>query len=326
MPDPQPTATSTTVRVEGGYQSPSIILTEKDRPQNIINPGDFLQPNTPYDIYAVLNCIDFIAPDPTSGQITVRFWSFDGGLSLNGICLGKLTNVQLETLGNPFFPITTDKCSNTFMSAPSGMHKCIAVTISNFIYDGTNGFTCQEVTNPSAVPPPVNGCSAWRNTDSIVIPINKPNWNFQVSLGKFNPKFGEMDVELEVKTFYVSAKWNKSKKVLETKKLFRSAGVVSKVPNYLLPGLKETLEKPDLKIKMENAEFLKKAGGITNYLVRYKKNSKNSFEISGGLPKKVNNGDIILVNITAKYEGTKNMKPQSVEFLEVLHVKGDVSI
>ena len=166
---------------------------------------------------------------------------------------------------------------------------------------------------------PDKSCSAWRNTDSQWVSPTGP-WKFKIGLGEYNPKVGPCTVKLEIQTHYVTAGWHKHEKVVETERIFKAAGIQSKVPYFLLPGLKDIIKQADLKINIDKAIHLQPAHGKSYFELEYKKNHDNIFEVSGVVPLHAKKGDVILVNLIAHYNGKEKITAKSVGFLAVLHV------
>ena len=237
----------------GGYQSPDIILTDRttQTPGPIGGmPGGvwdtLLRPDTDYDLAVNLNVTAGIPSEMYWVDVTVRFWSFDGGLGTVGVPLDTqvVTNQLALGLTVPF----TVNCSVPFRSAPAGQHRCAAVSFANVsLTDLTRGTvtqtnqSCPDATDATMVPDPGNGCSAWRNTDSQLVHMRK-RWGMGIGFGARNAPVVPEPVRLVLHTHYVPRAWHDSARVRDTLALMRGAGGGSRVPAYLLPGLRETLQ------------------------------------------------------------------------------------
>ena len=141
------------VYLTGGYQSPGIILTDVS---NVVNgmsngidiplggqPGGpwntLLKPNTDYLFSVILNFTGFSA----AGNVTVRFWTFDGGIGIGGTLLEEQQVSIPPAL--PFSGSMIVVCGKKFHSAMLGMHKCAVVSISNLIFPGgSDNFNCPD--------------------------------------------------------------------------------------------------------------------------------------------------------------------------------------
>lgn len=300
----------------GGYQSADVLLTDLSTGLPVplggtpSGPWDtLLQPNTDYGFSARVHNF---SSTPAVNTI-VRFWDFPGGLALSG----TLVDVQTATI--PASGSVIVKATKPFHSAPPAKHSCAVVSISNAQSQNctTDATVSTDVPNPGQ-----DGevsCSAWRNTDSMWVISGLP-WHVGLEL-KVPHIWGPGPVEIIVDAQFVPGDWKQSQLFIETDTMLKSLDIQSVKPEFLLSPLRKNFKNIDLEINIETGkgEVTKfDANGMRSLSLN---NGKGlNFNINGKIPKTLNAGDILLVNVTARYRGSKNAS-RTVEYLQVLHVR-----
>ena len=306
--------------VTGGYESPDIILTDltTNLPVPIGDvpsaPGDtMLRPNTDYG-FSVIVHNDSSSP---AVNTVVRFWHYQQGLSP----VGQFLDVQTVTV--PANGAVEVRSAKNFRSAPYTLcyhHACAVVSI----YNALSGTCTTDATTWAQVPAPVSGesCSAWRNTDSMLVYIGQP-WRFTLGLGEYHPVIGPGPVEIEFQTQYVPVGWNRQKEVVEVNNILLAAGVKKSQPLYLQPSLASRLEPINLDIKVLDTQGNElKLAAKNKIQIDYRPEFLPCFSLAGVIPKNAQIGDIILVRTAANFKATQAVANKTIEFLQVLHVTG----
>jgi hypothetical protein len=289
--------------VLGGYQSPDVILydltTGLPVPLGGMPGGPWdttLDPNKDYGFAARVRN----ASGSPAVNTVVRFWEFGGG----GGWVGTLVDVQAATI--PPYASTMVYSAHPFKSAPAGQHACAVISIYNALA-GTcpDAVTASQVPDPNANPS--HSCSAWRNTDSLIVfPLKPWQINLQVNAPIHNPG----PVEVKVLTYHVPLGWRKQEKVNRMATLLEQGGVPPEVPLYLLPPLRDMLNPIDLKTTLRPGPKLELARG-----------GPVTLNVSGIVPEGVQPGDKILVHVFATYPQSKESEGRVVEFIQILHVE-----
>jgi len=310
QPHPAPDA-----HVFGGCQSPDIVLYDlsNKRPMPLgggpTGPWDtVLKPNTEYGFAAVVH------NNSTTEAVNtvVRFWDFPHGLSSEG----ELLDVQTVTV--PANDSVEVSSAHNFKSAGDGDHKCAIISIYN---SQVSTSSPDAITAGDVVDPNINishSCSAWRNTDSQL--VGSP-FHFRLALNHKEPVYGPVKIKLQ--TFYVPADWYNDPEVLKTDAILKLAGVQRRIPLYMIPNLRKTMKPIALKLGIK----IIKGGKVTadrirnGFIIQPVKEKPTYFNVFGDVPSNTKNGDVILVNVIAKYPKTKKTPAKSIEFLQLLHVK-----
>ena len=307
--------------VIGGSQSPDIILT--DLTTNIAVPiagvpsdtgVTLLKPNTDYGFSVIVHNS---SPTPAVNTV-VRFWEYEQGLSP----VGKLLDVHTVTV--PANGSVKVRSSKNFRSAPFTScyyHACAVVSI----YNALSGTCTTDATTWAKLPATINNaesCSAWRNTESMLVIIGQP-WRFTLGLGEYNPIIGPGPVEVEFQTQYVPVGWDKQEQVKAVNNILLAAGAEQTLPLYLQPSLASRLESINLDIKvLDNQDNEIKLSGKNKIVIDYRPEFFPCFNVVGVLPKHAQIGDIILVRTAANFKATQAVANKTIEFLQVLHVTG----
>jgi hypothetical protein len=306
------------VYVSGGYQTPDIILTNlaTNVPVPIGGaPGGpwdtLLKPNTAYG-FAVNVHNDSAA---TANNIAVSFWAIPGGAGTNGSMVGTPQTVSIP----PYSYVKVNASAN-FMSAANGDHLCAVVSL----YNPSAGCAVDATTALLIPDPGVAGshsCSAWRNTDSSMA-ASGSKFQFGLGLGKLNMRELE-PIQLQFNQVHVPANWTNIAKVREIGDLLKFVGSNSNYPLYLLPEIQRLLGVVDVKLRPANVHGGKvEESGPGGWQFHPSAiNAEASFEVTGEIPPIAAKGDLILVNITAKYPKIAGRAARSIGFLEVIHIK-----
>ena len=307
--------------VVGGYESPDIILT--DLATNLPVPigalptgglDTLLRPNTDYGFSVIVHNT---SSSPAVNTV-VRFWHYEQGLSP----VGQLLDVQTVTV--PAYGAVEVRSAKNFKSAPYTLcyhHACAVVSI----YNALSGTCTTDATTWAQVPATIStaeSCSAWRNTDSMLVFIGQP-WRFTIGLGEYHPVIGPGPVEIEFQTQYVPLGWDKQEQVTAVNNILLAAGAKKPVALYLQPTLASRLEPIDLGIKVLDTQGNEiKLAAKNKIQIDYRPEFFPCFSLAGVLPKHVQIGDIILVRTAANFKATQAVANKTIEFLQVLHVAG----
>src|ERR1039457_2222878 len=306
----------------GTYQSPDIVLLDSfGNPVPIGGaPGGawdtLLQPTTNYGIQAVVyNDANIPAP----GTI-VGFWHFPGGVGTAGALIDKQT-VVIPANGS-----LVVSSSSPFQSGGPGQHECVAVSVANPAspYFSVDPTTATAVIDPTIPHPAGSGHfgSAWRNTNSIVLPIGgKWRLPFVANLEGIEPGL----VKIAVTATQVPAGWERTGEAAQLRKSLEGAGVTLRLPLFLLPEIRTRLHKADLEIKVDAAKA-RDAGvctpGAAERSIAVHPGEETLFTVSGVIPRHTHAGDIFLIDVAANYPATNRAKEVVVQYLEVVYVKG----
>ncbi len=306
----------------GTYQSPDIVLLDSfGNPVPIGGaPGGawdtLLQPTTNYGIQAVVyNDANIPAP----GTI-VGFWHFPGGVGTAGALIDKQT-VVIPANGS-----LVVSSSSPFQSGGPGQHECVAVSVANPAspYFSVDPTTATAVIDPTIPHPAGSGHfgSAWRNTNSIVLPIGgKWRLPFVANLEGIEPGL----VKIAVTATQVPAGWERTGEAAQLRKSLEGAGVTLRLPLFLLPEIRTRLHKADLEIKVDAAKA-RDAGvctpGAAERSIAVHPGEETLFTVSGVIPRHTHAGDIFLIDVAAHYPATNRAKEVVVQYLEVVYVKG----
>lgn len=314
--------------IHGGYLSPDIILVDPHTGVPVpIGGFNSLIPDDDYGFKAIVH-----NSSPTdAGNTIVRFWEFPGGAG----SAGHLVDIQTAMI--PALSFVEVSSAHPFHSALAGQHKCAAVSIFNAmaVTCNTDAVTAVEVCDPNLHPD--HSCSAWHNTNSVVVFIGQP-WklNIYVSLPPM-PKIREpFPVDVDIFTYHVPQGYEKSAKLREIAAMLGEAGL-SRLPLYLMPSVRNTMEPIDLKmttrvakdIKLEMIEPLRErakslVGSQSNLGKAFRLSLAEKpvpFTISGTVPEKAKPGDIIIVQVVANYPQTPVSPARAVEFYQIMHVQ-----
>jgi Pro-kumamolisin, activation domain len=305
------------VYILGGYQSPDIIITDLGTNQPVPiggQPGGrwdtLLEPSTNYGFSANVHNDS----STTATGVVVSFWAIPGGVGTDGAMVGTAQTVSI-----PPHSTVNVQASAPFVSAPPGEHLCAVVSL----YSPTTGCD-SNATTALEIPSPgysdTHQCSAWRNTDSMLVGPGG-RFGFHIGLGVI-PFHLEEPVLLEIDAKHVPASWTQTPVVLGIADTLRAVGAKSNLPLYLLPRLRQRLMtapvNPRVKAK-HGLEVKERAPGV--WLLRPDERAETtSLEISGEVPGHAAAGDVLLVNVTATYTRIRDRAPRTVEFLEFVYV------
>ncbi|MGA2488760.1 MAG: hypothetical protein ABSF99_01040 [Anaerolineales bacterium] len=289
--------------VLGGYQSPDIILYDLTTgipvPLGGLPGGRWdttLDPNKDYGFAA---CVHNASSTPAVNTV-VRFWEFWGGVG----CAGTLVDVQAAAI--PPLSSVIVYSAHPFKSAPAGQHKCAVISLYNSLA-GTcpDAVTASQVPDPNANPS--HSCSAWRNTDSMIVFSLQP-WKIILQVNTPIPDPGP--IEVKVLTYHVPSKWIEQDNVKKIATVLEQGGAPRETPLYMLPLLRDTSKPIDLKIVLDRGPMIK-----------LEKGEPGTFTVSGIVPEGVQPGDKLLVHVIASYPQTKESAARAVEFIQILHVE-----
>lgn len=268
----------------GGYQSPDILIFDSmNNPVPLGSPSTQLVPNQDYKLSAVVHN-DSATP---AVNTVVRFWQLPGGLGW----IGPLLDVRTVTV--PANGSVQVDSNVPFHSAPTGQHRCAAVSIYN---SQSQSATVDAVTSDKIPNPLANfahSASAWRNTHSMFVQASKP-WDFALLADAKAP------LAVTATATLVAAGFERTPEVANVRQMLQQAGARLAYPLYLTPALRAKLPAADLKIQVGAAKPVTAA---------------SEFAISGVVPTDAKPGDVYLVLVSAKYAD------RAVEFLETLHVQ-----
>ena len=329
--------------VSGGIYSSDIKLSLNGTPVNPAAGTDAsLTPNTAYTFGVMVH--NDSPNDIVNTEVT--FWEIPNGNGSNASLLNVQTvpeyfvmngsTVQIpNSNGAPIIPANSSayfKSAVPFWSGLSQLfpsdHNCAGVSVYNPVsgccppaataaeFWAASG---SEINSPTHAGQP--SCSAWLNTNAITTGSGQP-FHIHLGVGKLNPVYGDDQVviHLEVDAKYVPVDWNHDPKVKEIAGLFRSAGIQTSYPLYLLPGFYPSLKPITLDTKITMKEGGKLTKKDKTYVLDHERGKSNSYEVSGVVPPTAKKGDVILVTVTAHYEKTHKVAAKSVSFLEFIHV------
>lgn len=299
--------------ITGSYQSPDILLftpfsaTSLGTEIPIGSADTIVLPGVQYGFAAVVhNDSEY----EVSTQVT--FWNIPGGVGTMGALL------DTQTIIVPAGGSATAISSKPFINA--GGHTCAVVSID------TADSPCQFAPVSSAdsvdIPNPdtniSHSCSAWRNTQTLVVTPGGP-WHVVLGLGELNRDYAAVPVGIEFKALYVAADFAQNEKVLETVKTHRR--IYRKSPPYLIPVLRERLPVVDLKPTLSLVSGGQVTEQKTGYALRFGDKKETNFTISGRVPAGAREGDTYLFQVTAQYPKAGGLAARAVEFLVILVVK-----
>jgi hypothetical protein len=305
------------VYILGGYQSPDIIITDLTNQQPVPiggQPGGrwdtLLEPSTNYGFSANVHNDS----STTATGVVVSFWAIPGGVGTNGTMVGVPQTVNIPAHSTVNVP-----ASAPFVSASPGDHLCAVVSIySPTTGCDTDATTALDIPNPGYSD--THQCSAWRNTDSMLV-FKRGPFGFHLGLGVI-PFHLEEPVLLEINAKHVPSTWTKTPAAVGIANTLRAVGAKSNVPLYLLPSLRQGFAtvpvKPSVKAK-RGLEVKEREPGVW-LLKPHEKAEPISLEISGEVPASAEVGDVLLVNVTATYPRIKGRAAGTVEFLEFVFV------
>jgi hypothetical protein len=308
------------VYILGGYQSPSILLTDPStNPPNQPVPigglpggrwDTLLKPSTAYGFAAVVHNDSPAAVN----NVEVRFWGIPGGLAIDGYLIGV---PQLVTI--PPYSSVTVNASAPFVSAPAGQHLCAVVSLFN----ATTGCLVQAA-NALEIPNPgqdgSHGCSAWRNTDSMTA-LPGGNFKFPLSFGKIVERLAR-PILVSIQPIHIPHNWEQLARVTQLEDVLKYIGVDNNFPLYLLPQINRSFPTIHLKTDLSISEGGKTERKESSHWEIYPggKDEQTTFEIAGEIPKSARAGDIVLVKISAQYPGATKANARQVEFYEFIHI------
>jgi len=304
------------VYITGGYQSPDIILFTPFSTTSLGTPvpiglGDTtLLPGVSYGFAAVIH-------NDSEYEVScdVTFWNIPGGVGTAGTFLDTQT-VVIEALSSQ-----TVISSMPFIN-PGG-HTCAVVSID------TDDSPCQFDPTGSAdsvyIPNPLSNvahsCSAWRNTDAMFIFHSLP-WHFEISLGELPVEYEGVQIGLQFRTQHVPVDFAQKENVLKESRIHRR--IYGKTPPYLIPALREKLHLVDLKptVSLDKQGELSVHPEGNGHLVNFRNKKETKFTVSGIVPENAKPGDTYLFQVTARYPRAGRLAAKTIEFLEILIVKG----
>lgn len=303
----------------GTYQSPDIVLIDSMGTLIPIGgaPGGawdtLLQPNTDYTIQAVIYN-DSTTP---ATNTSVRFWYFPGGVGTAG------NQIDQQTVTVPANGSILVTSASPFLSAGSGQHRCVAVSVANpsSPYFNVDPTTATEVVDPTVPQPAGSGHfgSAWRNTNSIVLhPGGRIILPFHANLEEVE----QAAVKVVVTATEVPNGWERTGEAAEFGKALKTAGVKLRQPLFLVPELRSRLALVDLGLKIQVPEEKREeACRPEGHRITIRPGKDAAFTVTGTIPKNARSGDIFLVNVAAHYPRSSRVKEAVIEYLEVIYTK-----
>jgi hypothetical protein len=210
-----------------------------------------------------------------------------------------------------------------YHSPAIGQHKCVAISI----YSALAG-TCPDALTASQVPDPLtnesHSCSAWRNTESRLVFLGT-DWKLDLALQRAGEKETQ-PIDLEVQPYHVDREWLAAEAVRQAQRLLEESGAAATTPLYLVKSLRKTLPVASIVFKLETPGQLVELNPQpepplpARWRVIPVSEGPTPFILSGELPGKAKPGDVVLIQVTARYPQTKLSPSRAVEFVEVLHV------
>jgi hypothetical protein len=304
------------VYILGGYQSPDVIITDLTSTTPVPiggmpgGPWDtLLEPSTNYGFSANVHNDSAVAVE----NVVVSFWAIPGGLAINGFMVGTPQTVSI-----PAHSTVTVKASADYVSAPAGEHQCAVVSI----YSRSTGCSV-EATDATDIPDPgystTHECSAWRNTDSMT-GSGGGQFKFGVGFGKIPTHIDPIIISYQ--PLHVPLDWRQSAFVTGLQDLLRALGTQGNLPLYLLPALRRAFGTPDLQARLTARGGAIDRRGEGDWVLRpTSKSADTVIEFAGIVPMDAQPGDVILVNISARYPAMEGRGSRTVGFLEFVHIK-----
>lgn len=345
-PVPAPSYAPPAPYVTGGIHSPDVILTYRTQgPLPWQTPGTevplfpgtdtALTPSTDYDMSAVVH-----NPSSTPADVYVRFWEFPGGVAASGILL----DVQSARVPASSWRRVTSAKPFTSASAQE-YHRCAVLSIYCAAAGawpdapaGTKGSDAVTGDQVGALPMSEGGrdWAAWRNTDSAVVHPGQPFkdkfkiiWSTILRPGP-GPDPAPDQVTIAVQSQLVPRQWLAGEPGLRAQHLLREGGGPVVTPPYLLSEYRKGFQPESLDLKVTAAQTPKAlhpaepgpGGGVAVTLS--KPANGTEIALAGRIPEKLKTGDILLVQITARYhfpaKGGHPACERTIGYLKVLHV------
>lgn len=308
------------VYVLGGFQSPSILiedpaLTPPNNQVPVTGLGTdgitFLKPDYAYNLAAVVvNDSSVVA-----SSVEVRFWSFPGGLGLEGDLIGVPQIVSI-----PAFSSVMVNASAPYVSSPPGDHSCIAVTL----FSPTTGCMNQAL-NYLEVPAPgaegTHGCVAFRNTD-ILIAFKWPHrFSFPVSFGR-NIHHLSQPILVSIETTIIPYNWQQLAAVTEVEDTLSFLGVNTQIPLCTIPLIKRNFSTIDLRpsLSSKSGNKIERINEKNYWKVHLHPHEETAINIGAEIPSYAHEGDIFVIKVSAQYPDNDSFKARTVEFYEYVNV------
>jgi len=308
------------VYITGGYQSADIVLRDPQNSNTLIpvggmpgGPADtLLDPNKEYSLSANVHNDS----DTEATNVQVTFWSIPGGLGVNGSMVGVPQTIPSiaahDSINVP--------ASVPFMSAPAGGHTCAAVSL----YSPTTGCDTETVFAMYIPPPGYLGakkCSAWRNTDSLLV-AGGSKIGLKLGIGRL-PFPWNGPIMLTVNTVLVPSMHIAAARTREFASVPGRDGSRPEFPAELLKDAFRKFGAIDLKPKMTTPGHGKiSARSDRSWEFRLSDaDDTHSLEIESEIPHFAEKGDVILVKVTASYPRIEKREAGTVEFLEFVYIK-----
>lgn len=308
------------VYILGGYQSPDVILTDLSTSQPVPIGGlpggrwdTLLAPSTNYGFSANVHNDG----SSTATGVVVTFWAIPGGVGTSGSMVGTPQTVDI-----PAHSTVTVNASAPFTSAASGGHLCAVVSL----YSPATGCTA-DATTALQIPDPgysmTHRCSAWRNTDSMFGLIGHP-FHFGLGFGRF-PEHLEEPIVLGIVARHVPAQILKTPALTKIADTLRAVGATSNQPLYLLPGLLQGTRLVDLRHSVTGVRGIEvKPREDGEWLILPEREHEDTqLHITGHAPERAQPGDVLLLNVSARYPRIKGRAARTVEFLEFVHLRAE---
>jgi hypothetical protein len=314
------------VYVLGGYQSPSILITDPDLspPNNEVNIGDYgnedtwLQPGKDYNLAALVTNDSPV----TASSVEVKFWAIPGGAAVDGYMIGNAQTVSI-----PAYSTVAVNASAPFKSAPAFGHVCVAVSL----FSPTTGCMIQPL-DAIEIPAPgqegSHSCVAFRNTDSFITPIsirriNPKRIKFPLTFGS-NLVRTEQPILIKVESTLIPHHWEKLTPVAELQSALDFFHVSRKIPLFLLPQIKRLFDPVDLQPLIHLTSGGRISASETSPLWRiYPNGGETVISIQLELPDFIQQGDMVQVKISAQYPDSQKIPSRTVEFYEYVKIVGE---
>lgn len=305
------------VYITGGYESPDILLFTPFSPTSL----GALVPIGGWETTVIAGVhygFAAVVHNDSAYEVStkVTFWNIPGGVATLGVLL------DTQTVIIPAASSVTVISSMPFINA--GGHSCAAVSIytddSPCQFDPTS--SADAVNIPSPVPVGHN-CSAWRNTDAIIVSPGAP-WYFEINLGDIH-HYGEAQIGIQLNIQHAAADFARNEEAFEIIKEHRR--IYAKTPPYLIPVLRKKLPSADLKpvVKLVSKGEIQERQG-EGYLLSFADKTATGFKVSGIVPANAKAGDTFLVQLTAHYPKTGRVPARAVGFLQILNVKDNLRV